>query len=71
MERLDIKKELKPLVKSYAKDMRVLVADDNKSDIEFYRVLFGKYFKTFDVAHNGKEAIELYKSHPKGYLTLL
>ena len=45
MERLDLDKDLRPLVKSYAKEMRVLMVDDNESDIEFYRILFGKYFQ--------------------------
>ena len=71
MENFSLKKELVSLVKSYARDMRVLLADDNDSDIEFYRVLFGKNFNVFDVTHNGKEAIDLFKSKPRGYYDLV
>jgi len=71
MENFNLKKELIPLVKSYSRDMKVLVAEDNSSDIEFYRVLFGKNFNVFDVVRNGKEAIDLFKSKPKGYYDLV
>ena len=65
------KKELISLVKSYARDMKILVVDDNRFDVKFYDVLFGKHFKVFDVAQNGKDAIELFKIKPKGYYDLI
>jgi len=69
--RFNIEGELEDLVKSYAKDMRLLLVDDNLSDIEFYKVMFGNYFAECDIAKNGKEAFNKFIEKGAGYYDLI
>ncbi|MFT7005407.1 MAG: CheY-like chemotaxis protein, partial [Sulfurimonas sp.] len=39
----------------------VLVAEDNEANQELIKILLKKYGLTFDLAHNGQEAVKLYK----------
>jgi len=41
----------------------ILVAEDNEANQELIKILLVKYGLSFDIAHNGLEAFELYKSH--------
>ncbi len=59
--------KLTPLVKSYARDMNVLIVDDEKANVEFYKIAFGKFFGICDVAHNGQEALEKYQKNTNYY----
>ena len=60
-------KRLKPLVVSYARDLKVLLVDDFKSNLEFYKVAFGKYFAVCDTASNGQEALDMYNKDTNYY----
>jgi len=62
--------KLTPLVKAYARDMKVLIVDDEKTNIEFYKIAFGKFFDICDVAYNGQEALEMYQKD-KNYYDLI
>jgi len=59
--------KLTPLVKSYARDMNVLMIDDEKTNIEFYKIAFGKFFNICDVAYDGQEALKMYKKNINHY----
>ncbi|MDF1876643.1 response regulator, partial [Sulfurimonas sp. SAG-AH-194-L11] len=68
METLDaVVKKLTPLVKSYARDMKILLVDDQSSNIDFYKVAFGKYFNVCDVALNGQIALDMYNEESNYY----
>lgn len=59
--------KLKPLIIAYARDLKVLIVDDVKSNLEFYKVAFGKYFSVCDEANDGQEALEMYNQNPDYY----
>ena len=52
---------LKPLVKAYAREMNILIVEDENMNVEFYKLAFGNLFNVCDVARNGKEALEKWK----------
>ena len=56
----EVVEKLTPLVKSYARDMNLLIAEDQATNIEFYKVVFGKYFNVCDIALNGQEALDMW-----------
>lgn len=62
--------KLTPLVKSYARDMKLLLVDDEKTNIEFYKIAFGKFFGICDVAYDGQKALEMYQKD-KNYYDLI
>ena len=71
METLDaVVKKLTPLVKSYARDMKILLVEDQSANIDFYQVAFGKYFNVCDVALNGQIALDMYNKD-KNYYDLI
>lgn len=41
----------------------ILVAEDNEANQELIKILLTKYGLTYDLAHNGAEAVELYKKN--------
>ena len=41
----------------------ILIAEDNEANQELIKIILSKYGLTFDVAHNGLEAFELYKEN--------
>lgn len=41
----------------------ILVAEDNEANQELIKILLEKYDLTFDLANNGREAVELYKQN--------
>lgn len=41
----------------------ILVAEDNEANQELIKILLGKYGLTYDLAHNGLEAVHLYKEN--------
>ena len=41
----------------------ILIAEDNEANQELIKILLEKYGLSFDLANNGKEAVELYKNH--------
>jgi len=59
--------KLKPLIIAYARDLKVLIVDDVKSNLEFYKVAFGKYFSVCDEANDGQEALDMYNKNPNYY----
>lgn len=59
--------KLTPLVKSYARDLKILIVDDEKTNIEFYKIAFGKFFNICDVAYNGQEALDMYQKDTNYY----
>jgi len=59
--------KLTPLVKSYARDLKILIVDDEKTNIEFYKIAFGKFFNICDVAYNGQEALDMYQKDTSYY----
>lgn len=68
MKSLDsIVESLTPLVKSYARDMSLLIVEDQTSNIEFYKARFGKFFRVCDIALNGQEALELWSKDHEYY----
>jgi len=69
--RIDIKSQLADLVRSYARDMKILLVDDNPSDIEFHKLMFGNFFLECDVAHSGKEAYEKFMAKGIKYYDLI
>jgi DNA-binding response OmpR family regulator len=60
-------KELINLVKSYARDMRILIADDSRTMQELNKRAFGNYFSVCDVVSNGLEAYELWEKDENYY----
>ncbi|MFT5661171.1 MAG: CheY-like chemotaxis protein [Sulfurimonas sp.] len=68
MKSLDkVIKKLTPLVKSYAIDMNVLIVEDQSANLDFYKVVFGKYFNICDVALNGQEALDMWNNNRDYY----
>ena len=59
--------KLKPLIIAYARDLKLLIIDDVKSNLEFYKVAFGKYFSVCDEANDGQEALDMYNKNPDYY----
>jgi len=59
--------KLKPLVVAYARDLKVLLVDDVKSNLEFYKLAFGKYFAICNTAFNGQEALDMYNKDTNYY----
>jgi len=57
--------QLVELVSSYARDMKLLLVDDNSTDINYCKLLFAKRFKECDTANDGEEALEILNL--KGY----
>ena len=56
----EVIQKLTPLVKSYARDMNLLIAEDQSTNIEFYKLVFGRYFNVCDIALNGQEALDMW-----------
>lgn len=56
----EVIQKLTPLVKSYAVDMNLLIAEDQTTNIEFYKLVFGRYFNVCDTALNGQEALAMW-----------
>jgi len=50
-------------VKSHKFIGHILVAEDNEANRELIKILLSKYGLSFDVANNGKEAVDLYKQN--------
>ncbi|MDF1882345.1 response regulator [Sulfurimonas sp. SAG-AH-194-C21] len=68
MDTLDeVVKRITPLVKSYARDMKILLVEDQSANIDFYKVAFGKYFNVCDVALNGQIALDMYNKDRNYY----
>jgi len=55
-----IVQKLSPLVKSYARDMKLLIAEDVEANALFYEKSFGKYFTVCDIAKDGQEALDMW-----------
>ena len=55
-----IVQKLSPLVKSYARDMKLLIVDDVEANALFYEKSFGKYFSVCDIAKDGLEALDMW-----------
>jgi len=58
--------DLKKLVLKSHK-MRLLLIEDNMDDMEISLKLFEKFFKNIDIAHDGEEALTLYRKNNKTY----
>lgn len=68
MNQLDeIINTLKPLVKSYAREMRLLIAEDEQTNIEFYKLAFGNFFHVCDITRDGEEALARWKQDQDYY----
>ena len=55
-----IVQKLSPLVKSYSRDMRLLIVDDVEANALFYEKSFGRYFSVCDIAKDGQEALDMW-----------
>ncbi|MDF1875329.1 response regulator [Sulfurimonas sp. SAG-AH-194-I05] len=68
MEFMDsINTELLPLVKEYAREMKLLIVEDQQASVEFYKLIFGKYFQICDVAYDGQEALTMWQKDREYY----
>lgn len=68
MEILDkVVQKLTPLVKTYARNMKILIVEDQSANINFYKIAFGKYFNVCDIALNGKIALDMYNQNRDYY----
>jgi len=56
-----MRKELK-LMLEYTKNLEILYVDDDKMLVEGMLDLFSNYFDKVDVAYDGEEGVEQYKS---------
>jgi len=55
-----IVQKLSPLVKSYARDMKLLIVEDVEANALFYEKSFGRYFSICDIAKDGQEALDMW-----------
>ncbi len=62
-----IVQKLSPLVKSYARDMRLLIVDDVEANRLFYEKSFGRYFSICDIAKDGQEALDMWSENKDFY----
>ena len=60
-----------PIDISVFEGRRILVAEDNELNRELIDEMLGEYGLQLEMAHNGKEAINLYESKPAGYYDLI
>ena len=60
-----------PIDMSVFEGRRILVAEDNELNRELIDEMLGEYGLQLEMAHNGKEAINLYESKPAGYYDLI
>ena len=58
-----IKKEVKKEIETF--NYHILVVEDNKANQMFMKVILKKLGLTFDIANNGKEAVEAFINHKK------
>lgn len=62
-QELITEKELENIDLNTTKNLHILIAEDNKTNQIFIQVIMKKLALTFDIANNGKEAVELYRKN--------
>lgn len=65
------KNQTKERVKDKNKKIRILIAEDQTINIEYFKVILKEYPFKLSVAKNGKEAVEIYKANPDIDLVLM
>ncbi|MEA1982987.1 MAG: response regulator [Campylobacterota bacterium] len=63
----EVADKLTPLVKAYARDMRILIVEDQVTNINLYKILFGEYFSVCDTALNGQIALDKWNKNQTYY----